>query len=615
MSESRAPRIVECVPNISEGRDSAKIETVVEAARAVPGVSVIDVDPGRETNRTVITIVGEPEAVKEAAFRLIRRAAEVIDMRTHQGAHARHGATDVCPFVPVSGVTMEDCARLAAELGERVGGELGIPVYLYDQAARRPERRSLAAVRKGEYEALADKLGKPEWEPDFGPAKFLPETGVVTIGAREFLIAYNLNLNSRHQEDATDIAFDLRDAGRIARGAPYPTPRYMSGRIKRYRPSAGEFPCAYCETVSADFDALAAHYGEHDRDLREELVHFGLESEELEGKEVMKRGLFRECRAVGWTIPEYGRAQVSINLTDYKVTNMHDVVDAGRRIGQERGIAITGSEVVGVVPFDAIRRSGEHYLKAARASRGVPVRDLVETAVQSLGLREIGGFDVDQSVLGLPKLDGPLVSMSVAELCDEVSRATPAPGGGSISALAGSLGAALAAMAANLTHVKPKHADDHDALEEIAIRGQEVKDELLRAVDADTEAFNSVIAAMRMSSETKEQAAERKAAIQEGYKQATLVPLRSAELCLEALRLARRCVDLCMAASASDAGVAGLVAHAGLRGSVYNVRINLGEIADEAWVAGIRSKLGALTEEGRRLDDEIDAALTARMEG
>lgn len=616
MSEAASPRIVECVPNFSEGRDDAKIETILDAIRAVRGAELVDVDPGRETNRTVVTIVGEPEAVKEAAFRAIGTAAEVIDMREHQGAHARHGATDVCPFVPVAGVTMEDCAQFAAELGERVGKELGIPVYLYDQAARRPERRSLADVRRGEYEALPDKLGQPEWEPDFGPAEFLPKTGVVTIGAREFLIAYNLNLNSRHKEDATDLAFDLREGGRIVRTAPYATPRYMSGKILKYRPSKNEWPSAYDDTVCASFEELEQHYRtEHDRDLRAELASFGYDPEKLEGQKVQKRGLFDKCRAVGWTIPEYGRAQISINLIDFNVTNMHDVMEAARRIGAERGIAITGSEIVGVVPYEAIRRSGEAYLEAQHASRGIPFRDVVETAAQSLGLSDIAPFDIDKSVLGLPKIEGPLVSMTVKDLCDEVSRATPAPGGGSIAALAGSLGAALAAMAANITHVKPKFAKVHDELEQVAVEAQRVKDDLLRAVDADTDAFNDVMTAMRMPKDSPEQASARDAAILEGYKVATLVPLRTAELCVEAMRLAERCVGKCLPASITDAGVAGLAAHAGLRGAVYNVRINLGEISDSAWVEDIRSQLGALLEEGRKLDAAIDGCVAEVIGG
>lgn len=604
---SRGPALVECVPNFSEGRDLAKLEKILDAIRAVPGAELIDVDPGAETNRTVVTIVGEPEPVKEAAFRAIQMAAKVIDMRKHQGAHARHGATDVCPFVPVSGITMEDCARYARELGKRVGEELGIPVYLYDQAALKPERRSLADVRRGEYEALPDKLGKPEWEPDFGPAKFIPETGVVTIGAREFLIAYNINLNTRYKEHATDLAFDLREAGRIVRDDPT-TPIYMSGKIRKYLPSENVWPCGYDSFVGRSLEEIVEHYREmHGLDFLAELAFFDQKPDDLEGAYVNRRGLFKECRAVGWVIPEYGRAQISINLTNFKVTNMHHVVEASRRIGAERGIVVTGSEVVGVVPYQAIRESGEFYLGQVGASRGVPVSDVVETAIQSLGLRDLGEFDAKKSVLGLPKIEGPLVTQRVVDLVDEVSRATPAPGGGSIAALCGSLGAALAAMAANITHAKPKFQEKADGLEATAIECQSVKDQLLLAVDSDTEAFNSVIDAMRLPQETAEQKDARKRAIQSGYKQATLVPYRTAELCLEALRLARRTVEDCLPASITDAGVAALAARAGVRGAIYNVKINLGEITDRPWVEELRSNLSSLLDQADRIAAEVDA--------
>ncbi|MCA8960368.1 MAG: glutamate formimidoyltransferase [Planctomycetes bacterium] len=606
-----APQIVECVPNFSEGRDLVRLEKILDAIRAVSGAELIDVDAGHETNRTVVTIVGEPEAVKEAAFRAIERAAQVIDMSKHHGAHARHGATDVCPFVPVSGVTMEDCARFARELGERVGEELGIPVYLYDRAALKPERRSLADVRRGEYEALSDKLSKPEWAPDFGPAEFLPKTGVVTIGAREFLIAYNINLNTRYKEDATDIAFDLRDAGRIARGKPK-THRAMSGKILRYEPSRRRFPCPYDFSVHESLDALAAHYREaHDLDLQAELAFFGQNPEKLERAEVHQRGLFKECRAVGWLIPEYGRAQISINLTDYKVTSMHDVLEASRRIGAERGIVVTGSEVVGVVPFAAMKATGEFYLQEQHSSRGVPVGDVIETAIQSLGLRDIGEFDAKKSVLGMPTVDGALANMKVTEFVDEVSRPSVAPGGGSISALAGSLAAALTSMVANITHVKPKFHEVHDKMERIAMRCQELKDELVAGIDADTDAFNDVITAMRMPQGTATQKKARRAAIQEGYKKATLVPVRTAESCLEALRQCRAAVGDCLRASITDVGVGALMARSAVVGAVYNVRINLGEIDDSAWVDEVRSKLDALLDEADELAHEVDALVRA----
>ena len=606
-------KIVECVPNFSEGRDLAKLEKILDAIRAVAGAELIDVDPGFETNRTVVTIVGEPEAVKEAAFQAIGMAKQVIDMTQHSGAHARHGATDVCPFVPVEGGTMEDCAQLAAELGERVGKELGIPVYLYDQAAKRPERRSLADVRRGEYEALPDKLGKPEWEPDFGPAEFLPKTGVVTIGAREFLIAYNVNLNTRYKEHATDLAFDIREAGRIVRTEPR-TPIYMSGKILRYEPSKNIWPCAYDDTVCSSLEELEAHYKEkYSLDFREELAFFDQDVDNLERAYVQKRGLFKECRAVGWVIPEYGRAQISINLTNFKVTSAHDVLEACRRIGAERGILVTGSEVVGVIPFQAMKESGHYYLQRVGASRGIPIGDVIETAIQSMGLRDIGEFEAEKSVLGMPKNDGPLANMIVKDLVDEVSRPTPAPGGGSIAALAGSLSTALTSMVANLTHAKPKFHEVHEKMEGVAISCQEVKDKLVAAIDADTDAFNDVIAAMRMPKETSEQKAARAAAIEAGYKDATLVPLDTAKLCLQAIRLCRLIVSSCLPASITDAGVAGLMARTGLVGAIYNVRVNLGEIDDAAWVNDIRSQLDDMLDEGNRLDTEISEIVNSKL--
>ncbi|MEM7167379.1 MAG: glutamate formimidoyltransferase [Planctomycetota bacterium] len=606
-------QIVECVPNFSEGRDMSKMEKILEAIRDVAGAELIDVDPGAETNRTVVTIVGAPEPVKEAAFQAIAMAAQVIDMREHSGAHARHGATDVCPFVPVDGVTMEDCARFAAELGERVGRELGIPVYLYDQAAKRPERRSLADVRRGEYEALPDKLGKPEWEPDFGPAEFIPQTGVVTIGAREFLIAYNVNLNTRYKEHATDLAFDIREAGRIVRTDPK-TPIYMSGRIVRYEPSKGIWPCAYDDTICGSFDELAAHYQDtYGLNFAEELAFFDQDPENLERAYVQKRGLFKECRAVGWVIPEYGRAQISINLTNFKVTSAHDVLEACRRIGVERGILVTGSEVVGVIPFQAMRESGHYYLQRSGASRGIPIGDVVESAIQSMGLRDIGEFEAEKSVLGMPINNGPLANSVVKDLVDEVSRPTPAPGGGSIAALAGSLSAALTSMVSNLTHAKPKFHEVHQKMEAVAISCQEVKDQLVQAIDADTDAFNDVITAMRMPKETKAQQTTRKAAIETGYKEATLVPLETAKHCLEALRLCRLVVSSCLPSAITDAGVAGLMARAGLVGAIYNVKVNLGEIEDAAWVNDIRSRLDDMLDEGSRLDAEIAEVVNSKL--
>lgn len=607
-----ATPIVECVPNISEGRDPAVIDAVVAAARGVDGVSVLDVDPGRETNRTVITFVGGPEAVLEGAFQLIAKASELIDMSRHSGAHARHGATDVCPFVPVSDVTMAECVALAERLGERVGTELGIPVYLYDQAARRPERRSLAKVRAGEYEALPGKLEKPEWRPDFGPALFLPKTGVVTIGAREFLIAYNVNLNSMVKAHADDLAGELRETGRAVR-THQTNAYYDSGRLLRYDPAQGRFPSAYDDFVGSSLDELAEHYQGIGRDLHADLELFGRDPSQLQGVNVMRRGRFAQLRGVGWVIPEYRKAQMSFNLTDFHVTPAHAVFDACDELASARGLRVTGSEIVGMVPWEALQESGRHYLAKQGASRGVPVADVVETAVQSMGLADVGAFDPAQAILGLPRSDGALASMRVNDFADEVSRASPAPGGGSIAALAGALGASLAAMVANLSFYKKGMEGQREAMEATAVEAQRLKHELLCAIDADTDAFNGVLTAMRLPRDSAEQRVARDAAIQEGYRQATAVPLSTAKLCLAAMRLCRSVAESGLPASITDAGVGALMGRAGVIGAVDNVRINLGSISDEAWVAEQRGQLAALVQEADRLEAEVRALVDAAI--
>ena len=606
-------KLVECVPNISEGRDRKVIDRIVEAAAEVDGVDVVDVDAGFETHRTVITLVGSRGHIEEAAFRIIAKSAELIDMSKHQGAHARHGATDVCPFIPVAGVTMEDCVEIARGLGRRVGDELGLPVYMYDQAALREDRRSLAVVRAGEYEAVARKMGDAAWAPDFGPAEFLPHFGVVTVGAREFLIAYNVNLNTRSKQQASDLAFAIREKGRAVR-RDQTTGFYSSGKLVKYRPSEDHFPCGDCPAVHDSFEALEKHISDaHHKDLRAELAFFGQDPGLLEKQNVMMRGRFRECRAVGWMIPEYGRAQISINLTHFRVTSTHEVLEECRRLGAERGLVVTGSEIVGVVPYEAMQATGEFYLRTQGQSRGIPVGDVMETAIQSLGLRDLGEFDAARSILGLPTIDGELASMSVKDLADEVSRATPAPGGGSIAALAGSLAAALAAMVANLSHGKKSLAAVRDRMEEVAVRCQKLKDDLLRSIDADTDAFNDVIAALRLPRKTEEEQARRAAAVEAGYKIATQVPLRTAELCLEALRDVKIAVADGLESSVTDAGVGGALAHAALVGAIYNVKVNLGSIADRAWVDDIRSQLSALSQEADSLANEIRGIVEQRI--
>lgn len=591
-------RIVECVPNFSEGRNDAVIGDITEAIERVSGVRLLDVDPGRDTNRTVVTFVGSPEAVAEAAFQAVRRAAEVIDMREHRGAHPRFGATDVLPFVPVAGVSMDDCVELARGVGRRIGEELGIPVYLYEHAAARPERRNLARVRAGEYEGLRDKLRDPEWKPDFGPDGFNARAGATAVGAREFLIAYNIDLNTTDRRYANDIAYVLRERGRWKRRGNT-SPFYYKGEVV-YFPEDGSYPCGPCDYVGSSFADLESHYREaHGGNLRQRYEDLGIDADDPHGP-VFTDGLFTHVKGIGWFIEDYKRSQISMNLTDYKVSAPHQVLEAAREEARKRGIQVTGSEIVGVVPYEALRRAARYYLTRMRKSTGLPVPDTIEVAVQSMGLRDVAPFDPDEKVLGMPTVDGPLVRRPVFDFVDEVSRDKPAPGGGSVAALAGALGGALAAMVANLSVGKPEFDEMYERLCSIADRAQEVKDALIRAVDEDTEAFDAVIQAMRMPKDTEEERAERAAALERGYKQATLVPLETVKACRDALILCREMAELADPEMVSDVGTGAHLALAGAVSAAYNVRINLRHIADGEFRSEMTSQLASLIEEAER---------------
>ena len=596
-------KIIECVPNFSEGRDLAVIKQITDAIESVQGVSLLDVDPGESTNRTVVTFIGEPEPVKEAAFRAVQKAAELIDMSKHSGEHARFGATDVCPFVPVAGATMEDCAEIARIVGKRIGEELGIPVYLYEHAASTPERNNLATVRSGEYEGLEKKLARPEWKPDFGPARFNAKSGATAVGAREFLIAYNINLNTTDRRYANEIAYEIRERGRWKREGNT-SPFYYKGEVQYFED--GKFPDGNSDFVAASFDDLAEYYrAEYGKDLRERYESIGLDPDNLSGRPVYKDGLFTQLKAIGWVVEDYQCAQISINLTNYKVTSMHHAVDASRKLAAERGIVVTGSEVVGVVPFDAMLKSGRHYLSGMMKSTGIPARDIVTTAVQSLGLADVAEFDIDKKVIGMPSQDGPLVNMKVTDFVDEVSRDTPAPGGGSIAALSGAIGSALASMVVNLSVGKGEYDAQYGELCELAERAQAIKDQLVRAVDEDTEAFNEVIAGIRMPKDTPEQLEVRAKAIRAGYKTAAEVPLQTAKLCREVLDLCQQAADIGNEAVMSDAGVGALMARAGVQGAIHNVRINLPHTKDEAFIAEMKQELGALLSESKSICESI----------
>ncbi len=605
-------KIVECVPNFSEGRDSAVIKKITDQIESVQGIRLLDVDPGESTNRTVVTFIGPPDAVKEAAFRAVKQAAESIDMSEHHGEHPRMGATDVLPFVPVAGVTMEDCADMAREVGKRIGDELGIPVYLYENAASRPERRNLATVRSGQYEGLPRKLANPDWKPDFGPAKFVPKSGATAVGAREFLIAYNINLNTTDRRYATDIAYELRERGRWKRIGNI-SPFYYKGEVVNF--DEDNFPCGMCDTVGKTFEELARHYEkEHGGDLYARYKSIGLDVENLPGRPVYKDGLFRNVKAVGWVVEDYNRAQISMNLTNYRISPPHAVLEAARELAWERGIVISGSEIVGLVPFDTMLSSGKYYLERMGKSTGIPVRDILETAVQSMGLRDVAEFDIDKKVIGIPRQNGSLVNRKLTDFVDEVSRDTPAPGGGSISALAGALGVSLASMVTNLSVGKGEFDSKYEKLCGMAEEAQSLKDELVRAVDADTEAFNEVLEAMRMPKDTTEQIEARDSAVREGYKSAARVPLRTAELCKRVLEICLEAARIGNEAVMSDAGVGALMASAGIQGAVYNVRINLPQTKDPEFISEMTAKLDKLLTDAGKTCDKVLAEVERSLE-
>lgn len=606
-------RIVECVPNFSEGRDRKLIQQITDAIQSVEGITLKDVDPGADMNRVVVTFFGPPEAALEAAYRGIARATELIDMRHHRGSHPRMGATDVCPFVPVSEVTMEECAALAVQLGERVGRELNVPVYLYERAAKSPERQNLANIRRGEYEGLPEKLKDPAWKPDFGPSEFNAKSGGTVIGAREFLIAYNVNLNTRAKDHATDIAFELREKGRSARRGNI-APFYYLGKLVKHTP--GHYLCGSCEFEAAEPAALFAHTRESHGYDAEVLYRLNdTDPNALDGQSVKKPGLFPHCKAIGWEVPQYDRAQISINLTDYHVTPPQVVLEKARELAAARGIAVTGSEIVGLVPFPALHAAGKFYLRRQGRSAGIPAEDVVKTAVQSLGLTDVAPFEIKEKVIGFPEPPAnALIALRTDNFVHEVSRESPAPGGGSVAALAGSLGAALAAMVANLTVQKPGYEGFWAPMADLAERAQAVKDALLVAVDEDTKAFGAYMDALRLPKESADEKAARKAAMQAELKQAIAVPLETAKASLEAISLCKEAAAQGNKNSASDAGVGALMGHAGVMGACLNVRINLPGIEDQAYVADMTAQVKKLEADAAALLAEVTAGVRATIE-
>ena len=537
-------QLIECVPNFSEGRNEDVIRQITGAIKSVDGVSLLDVDPGATTNRTVVTLVGDPDAAVEAAFRAIQRAAELIDMRKHKGAHPRMGATDVCPFIPVSNVTWEKAIDCANRLGKRVGEELKIPVYLYEKAAKDKSRANLAVIRAGEYEEFSQKIKQPEWKPDFGPATFSEKSGATAIGVRDFLVAYNVNLNTKSVRRANSVAFDVREQGRVKTADGMPSGKPI---------------------LDAD------------------------------GEPVREPGMLKHVKAIGWFVKEYGIAQVSMNLTNIKETPLHAAFDACVEAAAKRGLRVTGSEIVGMVPRKCLTDAGRYFLSKQRWSEGASEEELIDLAIRSMGLGELKPFDPKEKVIeskiesAAPKRS--LVKMDVREFCNETLSDSPAPGGGSVAALMGALGASLGGMVANLSAGKRGWDDKLEYFSDWAVKAQKLKDELLSLVDEDAAAFNKVMDSFALPKESAEEKAVRSAAIEEATKHAAEVPLKVMEAASKSYVLLTEMAEKGNPASISDVGVGALATRACIEGAALNVRINLGQLKDGKFRTGLQERV------------------------
>ena len=551
-------KIIECVPNFSEGTDQTKINNIVSSIKSMQGVTVLDYDSGLDTNRTVVTFVGEPESVIEAAFQGIKRASELIDMAQHKGTHPRIGATDVCPIIPVNGVSIEDCIEYSIILAKKVGLELNIPVYLYEKSANSPSRENLASIREGEYEGLEQKLKDKSWEPDFGPTKFNKSAGATVIGCREFLIAYNINLNTTDKRLATDIAFEIREAGRSKRKKNPKSLNLLDGEIIRHK----------------------------------------------NGSPIKVPGKFKFVKAIGWYVSEYNRAQISINFTNYKISPIHEVFDAVCQLANERGLRVTGSELVGLVPKSAIVDAGKYYLKKQGRSLGISEKDTLECAVQSLGLDDVCEFNPKEKIIefAIENKKGSLLHLSTNELIHSISQNSPAPGGGSVSALAGALGAALLAMVSLLTYDKKEYLNKRTKMSRLGEISHEYQKRLKELIDEDTLAFDSVMDANKLPGKTESEIKLKKQKLFKAYKIATDTPLEIAIISLEIMKLSIDLIKNGNSNSVTDAHVAAEVGLAGVRGGCVNVMINLSsfdKISD--YDINIEKKVEGLLKESNRL--------------
>ena len=547
-------KVIECVPNFSEGNDMHIIKQITDAIESVDGVKLLNVDPGKATNRTVVTFVGDENQVVEAAYRGIAKAAELIDMNKHKGEHPRFGATDVCPFIPIANATMEDCVACAQKLGERVGRELNIPIYLYEYAASAPHRRNLASVRAGEYEGIKDKIKQSEWKPDYGPAEWNERSGNIAIGARKILIAYNVNLNTTSTRRANSVAFDVREQGR---------------KVKNEK-----------------------------------------------GEEVVQPGACKAVKGIGWFIQEYGLAQVSMNLVDIDVTPIHIAFDECVKSAFHRGMRVTGSELIGLIPLQSMLLAGRYFLEKQERSTGVSETELIRIAIKSMGLDELTPFDPQKRIIEYMLAADhatPLIDMRLDQFADETASESPAPGGGSISAYVGALGVSLGTMVANLSSHKKGWDDRWKEFSDWAEKGQHIKAQLLKLVDEDTKAFNKIMDAFSLPKATDEEKKSRKQAIQAATKYAIEVPYKVMELSHRSFEVIKAMAEIGNPNSASDAGVGALCARAAVYGAFLNVKINASGLDDKAY-AEEKIKAGqALLDKSNQLEKEVLAIVEGKI--
>ncbi len=559
-------QLIECVPNISEGRDSAKIKAIAAVVETVEGVKLLDVDPGNATNRTVITFVGEPKNVIEAAFRLIKKASELIDMSKHTGEHPRFGATDVCPLVPISGISLEETAIFAHKLGERVGKELGIPGYFYENAAKEEKRENLASCRSGEYEGLKEKLVNSAWKPDFGPAAYnesVAKTGAIAISSRDFLIAYNVNLNSTSTRRANAIAFDIREAGRV---------KYVNG-------------------VS------------------------GKKVVDANGEQVRVPGKLKAVKGIGWYIEEYGIAQISYNLTNINITSMHIAFDETVNSAIERGLRVTGSELIGLIPLKAMLDAGDYFLRKQQRSLGISEAEKIKIAVKSLGLDDLKPFNPQEKIIEYVLKDDSkkLIDFTVSDFAEETAGESMAPGGGSIAAYVGVLGVSLGTMVANLSAHKAGWDNKWEFYSDWAEKGQAYKNKLLYLVDEDTNAFNKIIDGFRMPKSNSEEIEMRKSAIENATKYATEIPFQVMETAYNSMEVMQAMLKDGLQSSLSDAGVGILCARTAVIGAYFNVRINAKDIKDRAFAEEILTNAKEIYEKTLAIEKEVMDIVDSKM--